>query len=534
MTEQNQWSTTKVYQPPGVTATMTWMPEEDRDRIMSYIKYDEMYWNDPRQFALRVLEGEEPVYIPNARTVVNTTAHYLLKGLEISCEDKRTKAALDDFLKRELFYSRFTDAKVSGVARGEFIFHMTADPTKPAGRRISLTPVEPHTVFPIWDEDIPGKMTGVHLATPYVLDKDKDPDQKTRLHRLTYRIIEKNGTKRIEREEGIYVIEDSSLLGFTDSTRVKKIRTIRKPGLLDASITALPIYWFKNQAWGNDEYGSSELRGLERLTEVISQSATDVSGALSLEGLGVYATDGGRPVAEGSGGELVETEWEVAPGKVMEVPQGAYFRRVDGVGSITPAMEQVKYLEDSIHNALGLSDVALGRVDAQVAQSGIALAIKFMPTLARLESRDQAGLEKLTHLFYDWKTWHAVFERETLTGDIVPVIGDKLPMDRVAKLNELNNMLDRKAISKEFYRKELEKLGYDFPDDIEDQIAKEAEAQFELQMQNMIMAAEASAKANPDNGSSGDDKSSGSTLPAKGNKSNNRNRPNESGGTEAK
>jgi hypothetical protein len=233
-------------------------------------------------------------------------------------------------------------------------------------------------------------------------------------------------------------------------------------------------------------------------------------------------------------GETVETEWEVAPGKVMEVPTGAYFRRVDGVGSITPAMDQIKYLENSINRALGLSDVALGQVDAQVAQSGIALAIKFMPTLARLESRDQAGLELLTHMFYDWKAWYSVFERELLTGDIIPVIGDKLPMDRVAKLNELNNMLDRKAISRQFYRDELEKLGYDFPDDIEQQIQDEAEAAFELQMQNMILAAEAQAKNNPDNESSEDDKSSGSTLPSGGNKSNNRNRPNESAGTEAK
>jgi hypothetical protein len=532
MSEETQWSTTKPYRG-DTTAAMSWMDEEHRHRIAAYLKYDEMYWNDPRQFELRVLESESPVYVPNGRTVVNTTAHFLLKGLEISCEDKKTKDVLKDFLKRELFYSRFNEAKIAGVARGDFIYHMTADPRKPKGRRISLVPVEPHNVFPIWDEDIPGKMVGCHLATPYVLPKDKDPEQKTRLRRLTYRIEEqRDGSRRISREEGIYIIEDSALLGFSDSTKVRKIKTILKKGLLDARIDAIPIYWFKNQAWNGDDYGSSELRGIERILEVISQSSTDVTGALSLEGLGVYATDGGRPVAENAGGELVETDWEVAPGKVMEVPSGAYFRRVDGVGSVTPAMDQIKYLEGSMHSALGLSDVALGQVDAQVAQSGIALAIKFMPTLARLESRDQAGLDLLTHMFYDWKTWHAVFELEPLEGDIVPVIGDKLPMDRTAKLNELNNMLDRKAISKAYYRQELEKLGYDFPDDIEQQIQKEAEAAFELQMQNMILAAEAQAKNNPDNKSSEGD-SSGSTLPSGGNKSNNRDRPNESAGTEA-
>jgi len=526
--ETNQWSTTKPYRSETLAA-MTWMPEDDRDRIASYIKYDEMYWNDPRQFALRVLEDENPVYIPNARTVVNTTAHFMLKGLEISCADPTTDKVLNDFLKRELFYSRFNEAKISGVTRGDFIFHMTADPSKPSGRRISLTAVEPHNVFPIWDEDLPGKMVGCHLATPYTLPKDQDPEQKTRLRRLTYRIVEENGQRRISREEAIFVIEDSSLFGFTDGTKVKRVRTIIPYGLLDARITAIPIYWFKNQNWSGDDYGSSELRGIERLTEVISQSSTDVTGSLSLEGLGVYATDGGRPVAQNQAGEYVETEWEVAPGKVMEVPSGAYFRRVDGVGSITPAMDQIKYLESSINYALGLSDVALGRVEANVAASGIALAIRFLPTLARMESRDQSGLDKLTHLFYDWKTWHEVFERQPLSGDIVPVIGDKLPMDRTARINELNNMRDRKIITGQYYRDEMEKLGYEFPEDMEEQLQKESQDAFELQMQNMILAAQQQQK-----NSDGDDSSTnGNTLPSSGNRSNNRNRPNESGGTEA-
>ena len=523
--DPDQWSTTKAY--VGKEASlMTWVPEDDRPRLAAYFQYDDMYWNDPRQFALRVLEGEEPVYIPNARTVVNTTAHFFLKDLELSCTDDKTKLALDKFLKREEFYSRFNDAKVSGVARGDWVLHLTADPKKEAGSRVSLTVVEPMDVFPIWDEDQPGKMIGCHIAMSYIPPKDDDPEQKMRLRRLTYRLEEdEQGTKRVTREEGIYVIDNTLSLAGVQEGKAKLIKVILPKGYLDASITAIPVYWFKNQAWGGDDYGSSELRGMERLTEVISQGSTDVTGALSLEGLGVYATDGGRPVEQDAGGTMVETDWEVAPGKVMEVPSGAYFRRVDGVGSITPAIDNIAYLEKKIHGALGLSDVALGDVEATVAQSGIALAIKFLPTLARLESRDKAGLSKLTHLFYDWKTWHGVFEKELLTGDIVPVIGEKLPMDRVAKLNELNNMMDRKIISTQFYRDEMEKLGYNFPDDIQQQIDDEIDKAFERQMQNMMAAA---AQQN-----SGDDESSGSTLPSGGNKSNNKNAPNESKGTEA-
>lgn len=527
---KTQWSTVKPYLAKAEVEAMTWLPEDERLRVASYLQYDDMYWNDPRQFALRVLEGEEPVYIPNARMVVNTTAHYLLKGLQITCENKETNKYLEDFLKREEFYTRFEQAKISGVTRGDWIFHLTADPTKAPGKRISLTAVQPMDVFPIWDEDIPDKMVGVHIVQNYIPPKETDPDQKVRMHRLTYRYVVKKNKRRIERSEGIWTIEGRSWLSG-EAGKARLIRTILKPTLLDERIETLPIYWFKNQAWGGDDYGSSELRGIERLIEVISQGATDVSGALALEGLGVYATDGGRPVEEDPSGQMVEADWEVAPGKVMEVPAGSYFRRVQGVGSVTPAIDNIDYLESSIQKALGLSDVALGQVDAQVAQSGIALAIKFMPTLARIEPRDRAGIDKLTQLFYDWKTWVEVFERKVLDGDIVPAIGDKLPQDRVARINELNNMRDRKLISGQYYRDEMEKLGYTFPADIQKQIDDEAEKAFQDQMRAMIEAANLAAKnkSNDDKTSTQSDSEEG----ASGNRSNNRNRVNESNGTEA-
>lgn len=512
----HQWQTASPYFQPAdkLNPVLSWMPDDEKARIQAYAKYDEMYWNSSNQYALRVLEDEQPLYIPNARIIADTTAHYLLKGLVITCKNAATQKALDSFLKREAFYSRFNLAKLAGVVRGDFVFHLTADPAKQAGSRISLTEVDPSIVFPIWDEDEAGKMIGCSIAEVYY-DPNKPDDQFMR--KLTYRIVEEKGSKRISREEAIYKLEQG---WFGD--KAQKVKTTIKLGLLDPAITALPIYWFKNRGWSGEDYGSSELRGVEAIAEVISQGSTDVSASLSLEGLGVYATDGGRPVDENGN----ETDWEVAPGKVMEVPSGAYFRRVEGVGSITPATDQIKYLEGKINDAVGLSDVAMGKVDSQVAQSGIALAIKFIPTLAKIETRDQEGLDKLTQLFYDWKTWYAIFEKETLDGDIIPVIGDKLPTDRVARLNELNNMFDRRIISAKFYRLEMKKLGYEFPSDstIEADIEKD-------------LARVAPAVAEPEDSEEGDEDGNASdtdkdTLEQK-NSSNNRNRPNESSGTEA-
>lgn len=515
--DYNQWSSVKPLIGPSITAP-AWVPKDEVDRVLSYEKYDQMYWNDPRQFALRVLDGEEPLYIPNAREVVDTTAHYLLKGLKLTCLNSTTQSALDEFLKREEFYSRFNSAKLSGVTRGDFVFHMTANPLKSEGTRISLTTIHPGNVFPIYDENVPGKMTRCHIAEQYI--DEKDPG-KTFFRRLTYELVEEGESRRVTREEAIFEIEGGALGGV----KAKLVKQVLPKGFLDPRITAIPIYWFRNRDWQGEDYGSSELRGLEAILQTISQGSTDVSASLALEGLGVYATDGGRPINE----QGVESEWEVSPGRVMEVPQGSYFRRVEGVTSITPAVDQINYLEEKINDAVGLSDVARGKVDAQVAQSGIALAIKFIPTLAKIETRDQAAIDKLTQLFYDWKTWYAIFERKQLDGDIIPVIGEKLPLDRTARVNELNNMFDRKIIPKKYYRDEMTKLGFEFPTDIEAELEKDAEKAM-LQARAAMLATK-DTEGGAMNGKSGD--ANGETLPSAGNRSNNRNRPNESAGTEA-
>lgn len=514
MTDYTQWNSAARFFGADKA---TWMPEEDIERIAAYAKYDQIYWNEPRQFALRVLEGEEPLYIPNARIVVDTTAHYVLKGLQIIPDGNQAlKTALKALLDREMFDARFSSAKHTGVARGDFVFHMTANPSKAEGTRISLNSVDPSSVFPIYDEDVPDKMVGCHIAVQYT--KPDEPG-KIYIRKLTYRLEENGETRRVTREEGIYELEPK---WYGPTPKLKKV--ILAKAYLDARITAIPVYWFKNRAWDGEDFGASELRGFESMLQIVSQGATDVSASLALEGLGVYATDGGRPVNDSG----VEVDWEVSPGRVMEVPQGSYFRRVEGVSSITPAKDQIDYIEEKLMTASSLSDVALGKVDAQVAQSGIALAIKFMPTLAKIEDRDKAGIGKLTQMFYDWKTWHAVFEREELDGEVVPTIGEKLPQDRVARVNELNNMLDRRVISTKYYRQEMEKLGYKFPSNIEDEIDEDLERVKPTSVVD-FQDPEASVADTSGVGSASPD----NTL-EKSNSSNNSNRPNESSGTEAK
>lgn len=544
----------------GATDAYAWLPKMDRFRAQAYQKYDQMYWNDFLQYPVRYLAGEFPVFIPNARTVVDTTAHYYLKGLAVSLKEPEkytaTAEALAGFLKREMFYSRFHTAKHAGVARGDYVFHMTADPDKPDDRKLSLNSVHPSKVILDEDPDDCNRIIRVHLVDRvpnpakaghwavkelvYWYDEGEatsNPEiEPENLEDIPYPdqvVREEPGateasTRRVMREERLWEIDKP----WWDKEQRQLISTTLPAEALPDPIDTIPVYWFTNLGWDDGAYGYSELRGFERQFQSISQVTTDQGTSLSLEGLGVYATDGGKPVDD----KGTEQQWEIGPGKVMETPSGAYFRRVEGVGSVKPNIDHIDYLESKIREAGGLSDVALGRVDVQTATSGIALAIKFMPTLAKLDERDKTGTDRLTQLFYDWQKWFEAYEGTKLDGEIQVTLGDKLPTDRTGRINELNNMLDRDVISREFYRSEMQKLGFEFPKDIEDQIDKEKEKEAEQK----ALAAPPGLQQNAVDASTGDMPPPPGNQPGQVaqkkivvNNSNNKGKPNESGGTEA-
>lgn len=539
----------------GATETFGWLPKKDQQRAKAYAKYDQIYWNDQMQYPVRYLVGEFPVFIPNARTVVDTTSHYYLKGLTVSVKEpekyKKTAEALKDFLRREMFYSRFHTAKHTGVARGDYVFHMTGDPDKGDGSKLALNAVHPSKVILDEDPDDCTRIIRVHLVDRcphpskdgqwavkelvYWYDEVGADSEPSNIEDIPYpdQAVRDEGDqpstdRRVWREERIWALDKP----WWDKEQRELLTTTLPAEALPEPIDTIPIYWFTNLGWDDGPYGYSELRGFERTFQSISQVTTDQGTSLSLEGLGVYATDGGKPV-DNAGAEL---EWEIGPGKVMEVPGGAYFRRVEGVGSVRPNIDHIEYLESKLREAGGLSDVALGRVDVQTATSGIALAIKFMPTLAKLDERDKTGTDRLTQLFYDWQKWYEAYEGTKLDGEIQVTIGDKLPTDRTGRINELNNMIDRGVISKEYYRSEMQKLGFEFPDDIEQQIDDEKQKEAE---QKAAMAPPGLAE-NAINASTGDMPPPPGNQPGQVaqkkivvNNSNNKAKPNESGGTEA-
>lgn len=453
-----------------------WVDEEEQERIASYTKYEEIYWNHAGAFKL-VQRGadDKPIYIPEPRTIVDATAHYMLKDLSIELDgydpDSPQALLLKGFLDREMFFTKFHTNKHAGVVRGDWLFHIKADATKAEGTRVSIYTVDPGAYFPIYDEDDPEKRIGVDLVEQLLC-----ADNVVRLKIQRYRIEVVAGRRRVSSELVIYELDR-----WWDEKERKLWKTLTPKKLLPERITQIPVYAFKNIDWEGQLYGSSELRGYERLFAAINQTITDEEVALALQGLGVYATDAGPPEIVDEEGGVTDGKWEIAPASVMELPAGAYFKRVEGLSSVEPSQDHIKYLTEALYRTTAHFDTT--QIDVAIAESGIARAIRFLPTLAKIEQRDEQSLGVLRQMGFDLRTWLLEYENIGIDRDFVFRLGDKLPRDRDNELNELNNWLDRKVISRKFYREQLKvRFGIVIPEDMEDEVLQEEESMAEARV----------------------------------------------------
>jgi len=495
---------------PLMSEKPSWVQEMDQERLASYSVYDQIYWNWDKALKLSLAgTNDRPLLIPSARTIVDETSHYLLKGLTVDTEDPESEFGqwMEAFLKRERFYTRMHEGKHSGVIKGDWLYHITADPEKPEGSRVSLTTLDPGSYFAYYDDDDPDKLMAVDLANLQIMEGGK-----VRVHKLRYSYptdadgdpLLVGGVRRVLREEAIYEQE-----GWWDGKAAKIFNVILDEELLPGNVNTIPVYHFRNIGSQGDPFGSSEIRGFETLVRGVNQTASDEEITLALDGIGVWVTDEGRP----DGG------WSVGPGEVMEIGEGKKFARAEGVRSIKPMLDHLQMVRESLYE--GSHTFNTQGIDVAVAESGVALAIKFMPTLAKIEMRDKEGLGVLENLFFDLRGWFVDYEGQDFREETLDILlGQKLPTNRKETLNELNNMMDRKVISRKYYREQMTlRMDYKFPDNIETDIIAEEKA-----------LAEARQFMSPENGQ-GFDNPNGNGQ--NGNQSNNQGRPNESAGTEA-
>lgn len=446
------------------------------ERLQSYLLYEQIYWNAPEIFKLTMRGTNNlPIYVPSGRTIVDTSNRYTANNFSLDIKSKTpttatvsndvlaARMAMTDLFTRERFLAKFLGAKRYCQIQGDWVWHITADPAKPVGTRLTLTTLDPSMYFPVRDPDNIDKITAVMLAEE--VQEGQDPA----IRRLMYSKVVTTSTVTILVQEDIMAVDEWQDLEATP------LRVVRTSTALPPEITAIPVYHTKNFEEPNNPFGSSEMRGLEIVMSALNQTMSDEELSLALEGIGQYVTDAPRPVDPRT---KQPVNWQLGPGSVNHVPPGNKFERVAGVTSVSAYGDHYDRLWGAMKWASASPDIAVGNVDVTVAESGIALALQMAPILAKSAEKDELITSTHDQMFYDiLNMWYPAYEETTFTDVTVEcLVGEKLPVDRAARFAELNDMLDRQVIDTEYYRTEAAKLGYVFPTDMGARVVKEKTA----------------------------------------------------------
>lgn len=455
-----KWSDAQLYlkNPAG------WVPPAHQARIGAYEIYEQVYWSHVAteyKVMNRGLDAEDqPVYVPSSRIVVDTLNRYIGPNLTFQTEigtgsEQTLLAAKDAFTKlfsRERFASRYAANKREGIIRGDWGWHITADPNKPEGQRLTLSTFNAKNWFPVYEDETirggnPDRLVMVVLAEPVVVGEDP-------LVRTQRYMRQDNG--QIMSSVDLWKPEEWFLWRYDDDPK-QPVENVVPPTLLPPQITAFPVYHVPHHPDTEDAYGNSPMRGLMTLQAALNQSMTDEDLALALIGLGVYATE--QPgQATNAQGEVVP--WPIYPGAVVENAKG--LRRVEGLTSLQPYGEHVSRLEGYMADSSGATDAARGRLEVAEAESGVALQLKLGPTLALAEEQDRVILDVHTQMFYDLvQMWFPVYEGLNFTDvTVVPVLGDKLPVNRTAEAELMGQLVVANIISAASARKWLSERGF--------------------------------------------------------------------------
>lgn len=454
----------------------TWMDEMDAQRISAYQVYEQIYWNVDETFSI-VQRGSDsmPIYIPTARTIVDTTNRFLCPkpGFIIDPdvgtpeEQEAMRRAVSALFKRERFWSKYIANKRYGIIRGDWCWHVLANPAKPQGTRIKIEPLDPGAFFPVTHPTDPDKVIGAHIVEQFM-----DAEGTVFIKRQSYW----KGADPLNNDGSDTSIWNSIGLFEVDAWQAlddKAITVVKPPTPLPPQITAIPIYHMRNIETPGDPFGSSELRGFERVLAAVNQGISDEELILALEGLGMYATDGGPPRDEQ--GRI--TNWLLGPGMVVEHGPGSKFDRVSGVTTVAPMQDHLAFLINSLKEASATPDAAVGKVDVAVAESGIALMLQLGPLLAKTDERAEPITDTHTQMYHDiCQMWFPAYEQFTNPCVAIPINGDPLPENREAKFKEILAIVGAGLADIEWAHDELEKLGYDFPTDAVNKIISERQA----------------------------------------------------------
>lgn len=427
---------------------------DDRMRVKAYELWEDFYANRPEHIKV-ILRGEDDdaieIYMPSGKKCIEAVNRFLAIDFDYQIQPDANEAdatAVDDllqmvFLKQDVV-KKFNQMKRYMLIKGDALLHIRALPWERPGYKVCIDELKPEHYFPI-EDFVSGATVGCHIVdvirNPKNSSKTRSVSDEWIVRRQTYRRVmqeDKDGNKtptgRISSSLGLYRVgkwDDRN-----EDNKPEIIEELVKEFPLDPRITNIPVYHWANNPPPGSTFGMSEMAGVESLLNAINQSATDEDLTLITQGLGVYWTDASPPVDENGN----EVEWEIGPGVVVQVGTGANFGRVSGVSSVAPFHDHIKLLDENVQQAMGVPDVAIGMVDVQAVESGIALQLKFGPLLAHTAEMQPMVKKILDEFLEDLLVWLEIYESVAVNGVTVEsVFADPMPKN---KEQELKYILD--------------------------------------------------------------------------------------------
>lgn len=473
---------------------------EDQDRLRAYALYEDMYHNRPETFKvfLRGSDADSGIYFPSAKKIVEAMNRFYCKDFNFvvppgdgAAKDSENLLImhLGNLFRRESILSKFANQKRNGLIRGDVCWYLKADPTKPALSRISVLELSPANYFPISDPNDAKRILGCHIVDVVWDAREKDDKSKKVARRQTYlkagvsfAAATNSYVEVPAATQGIWYETTHWEIGKWDDRNMKKedMEQVKDPALVDvammqlpAQITSLPVYHWKNGP-SDTLFGTSELSGIETLIAAINQSITDEDLTLILQGLGVYATDS-KPPTTATG---APAPWTLGPGVVVEHTMGTKFDRISGVSSVAPFQEHITAMQNAMQEGNGIPDIAAGKVDVTVAESGVSLALQLAPILASGKEKEGEILGVTDHMLYDLITmWFPAYESLTFEGaSASSTVGDPMPVNREARIQEVMLLFTSSLITIAMAQAELAKLGYNFQAGDDIRVLQEAAA----------------------------------------------------------
>jgi hypothetical protein len=445
------YKSVKPYFAPGAAPAHV-VSEEDKARIQSYDFYENAFWNVPETFKV-IQRGFDtaPIYLPSARKMIEAVNRFFAQKFNylLAKDTGNVLGALVlSLFKREKFFTKFATQKRYGLIRGDAMWHIVGDPEAAEGERLSIYELHPGNYFPIMEGE---KRIGCHLVD--VITDPADPNGSKQVARVqTYR---KEDTGAISSVLAYYEVgkwDDRNL----KAKDIKLVRTVTPKFDLPPEITSIPVYDVpNNRIPGPSPFSYSEVLGIERVYAAVNQAISDEELSLAMAGLGVFWTNAGPP-RDAVTGAIVP--WDIGPARMIEVAVGSEVGRLAGITSVAPMIDHMNFMLGEAQSGLSIPDVAAGKVDVTIAESGISLQLQLSPLLAHTGEKEGGLIEEYDRMFYDLvHMWFPAYEgtpAETETT-MVAVTGDPMPRNRKADVQELIDLKAAGLLSAEEVRQIL-------------------------------------------------------------------------------